>query len=293
MKEKVTLMKIWRAVYPLLFFWGTAVVLQMVIIIALSAIGVADGGSANTVAEDVVRKVSACSMELTLLVDVICIIIMAYLMYSDRVRQQEAGSFKKYTKVFFPKYLLVIPFSIFFMLAANNFVSFLTLFMPESMVNTYSDTSEILNNSSTFMLVFVTGIIAPVSEELMHRGVVYNRFKMLFGPMAAAVISSALFGLIHGNFVQGPYAFLIGLAAVYVYEKYKNILAPIILHISANMFSVFVSIMTKPTGEDTMTLDSVSEVAPYIHIQNTFILLILSLLICAAIEKLVKTKEIK
>ena len=77
----------------------------------------------------------------------------------------------------------------------------------------------------------------------MHRGVVYNRFKRICPPVLAAIISSIIFGIIHMNFVQGPYAFLVGLAAVYVYERYKSIIAPIILHVTANSVSTIVSIM--------------------------------------------------
>ncbi len=37
--------------------------------------------------------------------------------------------------------------------------------------------------------------------------------------------------------------FLVGLAAVYVYERYKSIIAPIILHVTANSVSTIVSII--------------------------------------------------
>ena len=98
------------------------------------------------------------------------------------------------TKFKWTKYLLVIPFAYFFMMFANALVSILTLYMPENMVGTYDNTKEILNNSSYFMLIITTAIIAPISEEFMHRGVVYNRFKRICPPVLAAIISSIIFG---------------------------------------------------------------------------------------------------
>ena len=97
---------------------------------------------------------------------------MAYFMYSDRVKDKLKGIYVKYDKVKWTKYLLVIPFAYFFMMSANALVSILTLYMPESMVGTYDNTKEILNNSSYFMLIITTAIIAPISEVykiFLHR----------------------------------------------------------------------------------------------------------------------------
>lgn len=227
MKEKVTARNLWRGIYPILFFQGTAIVIQNILMITLSVMSANSKYTGISQYSDRVNKINLHAMEITLLTDIICIIIMAYFMYSDIVKDKLKGIYVKYDKVKWTKYLLVIPFAYFFMMFANALVSILTLYMPENMVGTYDNTKEILNNSSYFMLIITTAIIAPISEEFMHRGVVYNRFKRICPPVLAAIISSIIFGIIHMNFVQGPYAFLVGLAAVYVYERYKSIIAPI------------------------------------------------------------------
>lgn len=81
--------------------------------------------------------------------------------------------------------------------------------------------------------ILCTGILGSILEELLFRGVVYNRLK-LFEPKNALILSGLVFALMHTNYVNMVYAFFIGLLLAYVYEKYKTIKAPIILHVAAN-----------------------------------------------------------
>ena len=108
------------------------------------------------------------------------------------------------------------------------------------MIQSYEDTGEILNNASIGIQVLSTVVIAPIVEELIFRGLVFSKIRRISNVKIAAVLSALLFGIYHGNWIQAPYAFLMGLAAAYVYEKYKNILAPILLHASANLFSALI-----------------------------------------------------
>lgn len=128
----------------------------------------------------------------------------------------------------------------------------------------------------------------------MHRGVVYNRFKRICPPVLAAIISSIIFGIIHMNFVQGPYAFLVGLAAVYVYERYKSIIAPIILHVTANSVSTIVSIIANETGLDTSAASQYNTVQlTASYLQMAIVFGILALIIGIIIYKTVIPNEIK
>ena len=85
---------------------------------------------------------------------------------------------------------------------------------------------------------FITAlIIAPIYEELIFRGVIYDDTKKLFNAKIAALVSSILFGLMHFN---GGYSQVIktaigGLLSAYCYEKTKSLYACILLH-SLNNF---------------------------------------------------------
>lgn len=83
--------------------------------------------------------------------------------------------------------------------------------------------------------LIIYGICSPLVEELMFRGLIYNRMKRIFPLAVSMVVSSLLFGLFHGNMVQGVYATIMGGVMVLCYEKFKSFLAPLIVHITANL----------------------------------------------------------
>ena len=72
------------------------------------------------------------------------------------------------------------------------------------------------------------------------------------GVIPSAIIVSLLFGVYHGNWIQAPYAFLLGLACVYVYERYKSIIAPMILHGTANFVAVLITFFATISGESVV-----------------------------------------
>ena len=99
MKEKVTARNLWRGIYPILFFQGTAIVIQNILMITLSVMSANSKYTGISQYSDRVNKINSHAMEITLLTDIICIIIMAYFMYSDRVKDKLKGIYVKYDKV--------------------------------------------------------------------------------------------------------------------------------------------------------------------------------------------------
>ncbi len=83
--------------------------------------------------------------------------------------------------------------------------------------------------------LLVNGLIAPISEELIFRGIVYNRFRKHMKYLPSIVFSALCFGLYHQNIVQGSYAFLMGCVIAWLYEKFGNFYIPVIAHIISNV----------------------------------------------------------
>jgi len=90
------------------------------------------------------------------------------------------------------------------------------------------------NNTNLIGTLITAGIIGPIMEELIFRNIVYHKFKKLYKPIHAIVLTGLLFGIFHGNLIQFIYVFLFNFILIFVYEKYNSIYAPIIVHISAN-----------------------------------------------------------
>lgn len=96
---------------------------------------------------------------------------------------------------------------------------------------------------SAYFLVGIIcyGIISPIAEEILFRGIVYNYMKRFLNLKMALICSSALFGFYHMNAVQGVYAFIMGCLIAYSYEYFGSFSAPVIIHIASNVLSYCLS----------------------------------------------------
>ncbi len=98
-----------------------------------------------------------------------------------------------------------------------------------------------LYGGNLFVEILMIGILAPIGEELAFRGLMYRRMRDYMPAWLSIVLSSLIFGVYHGNLIQGIYAFILGLVLAYVYEKFQNIIAPILVHAAANTLSVVIT----------------------------------------------------
>lgn len=85
------------------------------------------------------------------------------------------------------------------------------------------------------------GVITPIAEEILFRGIIYNYLRRMMKLRPAVLLSAALFGIYHGNAVQGVYAFCMAFLIIYGYEYFGSFLIPMLLHASANVLSYCLS----------------------------------------------------
>lgn len=119
-----------------------------------------------------------------------------------------------------------------------------------NIVISYDSVAEVLYGADILPVCVQMIIVAPLIEELLFRGIIYQRFKSAFAYVAhsaglkkypqimAALFSAAIFGFLHGNLLQGIYAFLLGMILAFIMEKYQSLLPCILFHMSANLISV-------------------------------------------------------
>lgn len=79
---------------------------------------------------------------------------------------------------------------------------------------------SVSGDSDTFSMFLYASILAPIAEEVLFRGYVLRSLRP-FGKRFAVFGSALLFGLFHGNLLQTPYAFLVGLILGYVTVEYS------------------------------------------------------------------------
>ena len=96
--------------------------------------------------------------------------------------------------------------------------------------------------AGAFLLSAIGSIIfAPVLEELVFRGVLFNRLKIRLGIVPAMLISSFLFGIGH-DFGGITSAFLFGICMCILYLKTDNILVPMSVHFINNVVATILEL---------------------------------------------------
>lgn len=89
-----------------------------------------------------------------------------------------------------------------------------------------------------FLITVLTSAAIPaISEEFACRGVVYGLLKK-FGDGFAIIVSAVLFGLLHGNFEQIPFAFLVGIILGLIRAKTGSMWVCMALHFANNFSAV-------------------------------------------------------
>lgn len=80
------------------------------------------------------------------------------------------------------------------------------------------------------LLLFMAAVLAPLSEELFYRGMIYPLTRYSLGPLGGAVAAGLLFGLAHWDFWRAIPLAVGGAILCYLYEKSGSIWATATAH---------------------------------------------------------------
>ena len=295
MRQKITAGRLWGLISPMVLYMIVQVVVSGIVTFGIIfAANFVLHDYATFSASKIGMKIAEENILLELLISqIITAPILIKWLKDDINLDKETGFFKKFKRTSAFKFLLIIPFGITIMFCANYFVSILQMFMPEFMIDSYVGTSEAFTSGPFIIQVLATAVGAPIVEELMFRGVIYRRLRRMAGVIPSAIIVSLLFGVYHGNWIQAPYAFLLGLACVYVNERYKSLIAPMILHGTANLVAVLITFFATISGENVVDQQITYSVQDLI-VLIVFVIItgILTFLLYRVINKKVVPEEI-
>lgn len=93
------------------------------------------------------------------------------------------------------------------------------------------------NTIQGIVVLFVVIVGAPIVEELLFRGVLFEEFDRIVSDKATIILTALMFGIYHFNIIQSPNTFIMGLVLAYVYYKTRSIKAPIIIHATNNLLA--------------------------------------------------------
>lgn len=106
----------------------------------------------------------------------------------------------------------------------------------------YSEYMEvIMNNQSIVLKIIIVGILAPLLEELIYRGLVFYQLSKNIPLAYALIIQALLFGIVHMNIIQSSYAFVLGLLLGITLIWSRSIFLPAAIHIGMNLTGVILS----------------------------------------------------
>nr|MCR5467857.1 CPBP family intramembrane metalloprotease [Lachnospiraceae bacterium] len=143
-------------------------------------------------------------------------------------------------------FLLCIVLGVLVSVFLNNLFNMLSL---SEVATGYTSVAESFYTGRLLFELLALGVVSPIAEELMFRGVMFGYLRRSFPKWMAFVFSSLLFGLIHMNLIQFLYAFIFGFLLCVVIEELDTVVASILMHGSANM----ISIITQEMGISTIT----------------------------------------
>ncbi len=145
------------------------------------------------------------------------------------------------------KYVLLIVF-------LNIFLSYGLLYLSNYILDIYPAINNLFNLqfasvNANYSLIMIGGFIAtvfisPISEELIFRGVLLNKLKLIVPTTFAILISSLLFASLHpfGSIIS---AFIFAICMAIFYIKTDNIAVPIFAHFLNNLFAETIVFLDK------------------------------------------------
>lgn len=175
---------------------------------------------------------------------------------------------------------LAISVPLVVLLAASSSVGLNILLSLTGLVQSSAAYQEVARQQ--YSVVFVVGallfgLVSPITEEIVFRGVIYNRMRRYCPTAAAIVLSGLLFGVYHGNLVQGLYGGCMGILLAYTYERLHSFFIPCLFHATANLV-----VYTLAQSEELH--------AKVFGVQGCFILLTISGICVFAVEMLQNKK---
>ncbi len=177
------------------------------------------------------------SVQLTAIASLLALPFLIWMKRRDAKKEAAIGLLPN-KKAPVSKYLWIVGISVTMAIALNNL---LTLSQLTQISESYQEAAEALYTPSLPIQLICLGVIIPIVEEYIFRGLIYRRIRVNSSPKIAMVVSAIFFGIYHGNLVQVIYGTICGFLLAYLYEKYGSMKAPILAHVLINITAVFLT----------------------------------------------------
>ena len=160
--------------------------------------------------------------------------IYLWMMKTDGYEQQKKSRFTFWNGIFVVLLALIVNATLTGVM--NEVFTLLELYDKEEIM--VSSAQDSLFQSSILMQIIGVGVIAPIMEEVLFRGLVYHRLKDYNKGWLSIILAAGMFAVYHGNLRQAVAAFPMAVIMILLYDRWDSILAPILFHITVNLSSI-------------------------------------------------------
>lgn len=178
----------------------------------------------------ITEKILEQSMTMTLISGILALLTYWIVFL---IRKKKFAQEVKLRKIPVKGILAVLLMGITFNIVISTLLA--TIPFPDAWMETYQQNSSVLTGGNEVISFLATVFMAPVLEEVVFRGLIYDRLKKGMPAVVAAIISSLAFGLMHGTIIWMMYAFVLGVVLVIVFERFHSLFANMFLHFGFNL----------------------------------------------------------
>lgn len=122
-------------------------------------------------------------------------------------------------------------------ISINFLLSLIAALKPE-WFNNYTQLMESLNLENSSLALLYAAVIAPISEEMIFRGLMIKKGRKSLPFIVVNIIQAILFGVYHLNVIQGLYAAFLGIFLGIACYEMKSVFGAILLHMTFNISSL-------------------------------------------------------
>ena len=151
-------------------------------------------------------------------------------------------------KVFTVKTFVATFITGFGLCMVANGIAMLLQYLTPALFEQYMELMESAGMGENAMTIIAAVILAPVGEEILCRGIVLHYAQKMSAGIGnekvsfwiANVFQALLFGIMHSNFVQGTYAFILGMGLGLLRRKFNSLYPAMLCHFAINFLSTYV-----------------------------------------------------
>lgn len=186
--------------------------------------------------------------------------------------KEKVISFLRFRKVKISTVLMTILFTMLIS-PTISFVNVISQFFVE---NTAAAMSGSMITQPFGITFFFVAIYAPICEEVVCRGLLLNGYRKSGSVLSAIILSAVLFALLHMNFNQAAYAFVVGILLGLLMEATGSIWPGIIVHFLINGYQVSLLYFIKWISPQSMQAAQQVEMTTTVMLGMVVVMLVLT-----------------